>query len=253
MVLTTAMRISVFVAIAPTMSAMQANDADTTTTLENLEKIQKAIEEKGAKWTASETSVSGLSIEDKKMLCGAKIGLIPRDAIEISPPEVSMPIGTFDWRNKNGQNWMTSVKSQGPCGSCWIFGSTSAFEAQINIDANDPTIDFDSSEQHILSCSGGGDCGGGSPSLALAYIRDRGVPDEWCFPYQADDTIPCGNTCPDWQGRACTCEWIGVPTSHTTENYKAILQEYGPMVVVLNVSEDLFYYVGGIYEPVWTS
>jgi len=252
-VLTTAMLISVFVVIASTMSAMQANDADTTTTSENLEKIQKAIEEKGAKWTADETSVSGLSIEEKKMLCGAKIGPIPRDAIEISPPEVSMPIGTFDWRNKNGQNWMTPVKSQGPCGSCWIFGSTSAFEAQINIDAGDPTIDFDSSEQHILSCSGGGDCDGGSPFLALAYIRDSGVPDERCFPYQADDTIPCGNTCPDWHGRACTCEWIGVPTSHTTESYKAILQEYGPMVVVLNVSEDLFYYTGGIYEPVWTS
>jgi hypothetical protein len=103
-VLTTATLISVFVAIAPTMSAMQANDADTTATLENLEKIQKAIEEKSAKWTAGETSVSGLSIEEKKMLCSAKIGPIPGDAIEISPQEVSMPIGTFDWRNKNGQN-----------------------------------------------------------------------------------------------------------------------------------------------------
>ena len=249
-VFTVIMVISIFMATAPAVSATQADDTDTTTTLG---KIQKAIEEKGAEWTAGKTSVSGLSIEDKKMLCGAKIGPIPGDAIKISPPEVSMPIGTFDWRNKDGQNWMTSVKDQGLCGSCWIFGSTGAFEAQINIDANDPTIDFDSSEQHILSCSGGGDCGGGWPHLALFYINDSGVPDEACFPYQANDTIPCGNTCPDWQDRACTCEWIGVPTSHTTENYKAILREHGPMVVLLNVSEDLFYYAGGIYEPVWTS
>lgn len=106
---------------------------------------------------------------------------------------------------------MTSVKDQESCGSCWIFGSTGAFEAQINIDANDPTIDFDSSEQHILSCSGGGDCDGGDPAQALIYIMDSGVPDEACFPYQADDTIPCGNTCPDWHGRACTCEWVGYP------------------------------------------
>ncbi|HJH27282.1 MAG TPA: hypothetical protein C5S37_11085, partial [Methanophagales archaeon] len=89
--------------------------------------------EEGAKWTTGETSVSGLSIEEKKMLCGAKVGPLPEDAIKISPPSVSMPIGTFDWRNVNGQNWVTSVKNQGPCGSCWIFGSTGAFEAQINI------------------------------------------------------------------------------------------------------------------------
>ena len=247
-VLVAIMVILLFAAIAPTTSIEQ-EAYDTATTLEE---IQKAMEE-GAKWTTGETSVSGLSIEEKKMLCGAKVGPLPEDAIKISPPNVSMPIGTFDWRNVNGQNWMTSVKNQGHCGSCWIFGSTGAFEAQINIDVGDFTIDFDSSEQHILSCSGGGDCDGGDPALALIYITDSGVPDEGCFPYQADDTIPCSDTCSDWEDRACTCEWIGVPMFHTTENYRCILENYGPMVVVLNVSEDLFYYTGGIYEPMWTS
>ena len=247
-VLVAIMVILLFAAIAPTTSIEQ-EAYDTATTLEE---IQKAMGE-GAKWTTGETSVSGLSIEEKKMLCGAKVGPLPEDAIKISPPNVSMPIGTFDWRNINGQNWMTSVKNQGHCGSCWIFGSTGAFEAQINIDAGDSTIDFDSSEQHILSCSGGGDCDGGYPALALIYINDSGMPDEGCFPYQADDTIPCGDTCADWEDRACTFEWIGTPLVHTTENYKWILENFGPMVVVLNVSEDLFCYTGGIYEPVWTS
>ena len=246
-VLAVIMVISFFVASVSSGSATQADDIA-------LNEIQKAIDEKGAKWTAGTTSVSGLSIEEKKLLCGAKMGPIPETAIKISPPSnVSVPFGTFDWRNVNGQNWMTSVKDQGACGSCWIFGSTAAFEAQINIDANDPTIDFDSSEQHILSCSGGGDCVGGWPDLALDYICNSGVPDEACFPYQADDTIPCGDTCADWENRVCTFEWIGVPASHTTGYYKGILENYGPMVVVLNVSEDLFYYTGGIYEPAWTS
>ena len=245
--LTAIMVISVFVAL--TMPVYAAEEDITT-----LGKIQKAIDETGAKWTAGTTSVSGLSIEAKKMLCGAKIGPIHENAVKISPPpNVSMPTGTFDWRNVDGKNWMTSVKNQGSCGSCWIFGSTAAFEAQINIDAHDSTIDFDSSEQHILSCSGGGNCKGGDPALALSYINDSGVPDETCFPYQADDTIPCSDTCSDWENRACTFEWIGVPTSHTTGDYKWILENYGPMVVVLNVSEDLFYYTGGIYEPAWTS
>jgi C1A family cysteine protease len=218
--------------------------------------IQEEIKENGLNWIAGKTSVSELSVDDKLKLCGAKVGPIPEDAIEITPPmdvNLSVGTGTFDWRSVNGTNWMTSVKDQGPCGSCWIFGSTGAFEAQINIDAHDPTIDFDSSEQNILSCSGGGSCDGGDPVMALIYIRDNGVPDEACLTYRADDTIPCSVTCPDWEYRAWTFEWIGVPAYHTTENYKYILENYGPMVVVLNVSEDLFYYRGGIYEPVWTS
>ena len=223
---------------------------------ETIRVIQEEIAEGGANWIAGETSVSGLSIEDKLKLCGAKIGPIPEDAIEISPPSnVSMPVGagTFDWRDVDGQNWMTSVKDQGACGSCWIFGSTAAFEAQINIDASDPTIDFDSSEQNILSCSSGGwGCDGGDPVMALLYIESHGVPDEACLPYYADDTISCSDTCPDWEDRAWTFEGIGVPTYHTTENYKYLLENYGPMVVVVNVSGDFLYYRGGIYEPVWT-
>lgn len=218
--------------------------------------IQGAIEKNGLNWTAGKTSVSELSIKDKLKLCGARKGPIPEEVIKISPPSdvnMSVETGTFDWRDIDGQNWMTSVKDQGACGSCWIFSSTGAFEAQINIDASDPTIDFDSSEQNILSCSGGGGCDGGDPYLALYYIMNHGVPDETSLPYSADDRIPCSATSTDWEDKAWTFEWIGVPASHTTENYKYILENYGPMVVVLNVSEDLFYYTGGIYEPVWTS
>ena len=244
-VITAIILISVFFAIAPTITAAQSDNP-------TLNKIQKAIDEKGAKWTAGETSVSGLSVEEKKQLCGAKIGTIPKDAVVLNPP-TKVSYGTFDWRSVNGYNWVTPVEDQGSCGSCWIFGSTAAFETQINIDANDPTIDFDASEQNILSCSGGGDCTGGYPEQALSYIRDNGVPDDACLPYQADDTVPCSDTCLDWQDRVWTFENIGVPGDHTTGTYKALLETHGPMVVVLNVGEDLFFYTGGIYEPVWTS
>lgn len=61
---------SIFMMIAPTIGAAQIDKVA-------LNETQQAIEAKGAKWTAGETSVSGLSVEEQKMLCGAKIGPIP--------------------------------------------------------------------------------------------------------------------------------------------------------------------------------
>lgn len=62
--------IFILMAIVPTIGAAQIDKVA-------LNEIQQAIEAKGADWTAGETSVSGLSVEEQKMLCGAKIGPIP--------------------------------------------------------------------------------------------------------------------------------------------------------------------------------
>jgi parallel beta-helix repeat protein len=238
---------SIFLMISSTIGAAQIDKVA-------LNEIQQAIEAKGADWTAGETSVSGLSVEEQKMLCGAEIGPIPEAAMLLSPPNLSSVPTTFDWRTKDGQNWVTPVEDQGQCGSCWIFGATAAFETQINIDANDPTIDFDASEQYILSCfSGGWGCGGGDPADTLEFIKDNGVPDDACLPYQANDGISCSAACSDWQDRAWTCANYGTATTHTTAAYKTYLQTYGPMVVVLEVPNDFLYYTGGLYEPVWTT
>ncbi|KAF5427640.1 Cysteine protease, C1A family [Candidatus Methanophagaceae archaeon] len=216
--------------------------------------IRDSIQDKGANWTVGITSVSELSVEEKKMLFGAEIGEIPEDAVALSSSNNVSAGTSFDWRNKGGQNWVTPVESQGSCGSCWIFGATAAFETQINIDANDPTIDFDASEQKILSClSGGWGCNGGWPSSALSHIKAEGVPDDACFPYQANDDLPCSNKCPDWQDRVWTFGQLGYPSAHTTEGYKYLVVIHGPMVVILNVYDDFCYYTGGVYEPVWSS
>ncbi|HUT83293.1 MAG TPA: C1 family peptidase [Thermodesulfobacteriota bacterium] len=78
----------------------------------------------------------------------------------------------FDWRNYNGQNWMTPVKDQGACNSCWAFADIGAVEAKINIARNESDFDVDLSEQDLMSCSPdslgcaiGGDIGDG-----LLYI-----------------------------------------------------------------------------------
>jgi hypothetical protein len=104
---------------------------------------------------------------------------------------------TFDWRNKNGQNWMTDVKDQGPWGTCWAFASIGAVEAKIKIVKNDPNFDINLSEQDIISCSDGGDCNSGNFERAIKYINDAGVVEEDCFPYNENfcDRTTCSDKC----------------------------------------------------------
>ncbi len=122
-----------------------------------------------------------------------------------SPPEQGVSVDTetpssFDWRDKDGQDWMTSVKDQGVCGSCWAFSAVGVVEAVFNISESDPSLDLDLSEEYLVSdCHSYGvyqTCCGGSNGLALDYIMDPGIPDEDCLPY-VDGAEPGGCMCPD--------------------------------------------------------
>ncbi|RZN40095.1 MAG: PKD domain-containing protein [Methanosarcinales archaeon] len=235
-----------------TVSAGSVNMSVSQVELRGLNAIQKAIDTNGGNWTAGETSVSELTVGEKKQLCGARIdGPIPNDAqFARLPVRASVTYAeSFDWRNKDSKDWMTPVKSQGSCGSCWAFSAVGVVEAAINIYANDPDIDVDLSEQHLISdCCNAGSCGGGAPRRALEYIRDTGVPEESCFPYIASDCacVPCS----DWAENSWEIENY-VYISSSTDAFKSALQEYGPLSVVLTAPDDWFYYVGGVYEPTW--
>ncbi|PIN70226.1 hypothetical protein COV93_02400 [Candidatus Woesearchaeota archaeon CG11_big_fil_rev_8_21_14_0_20_43_8] len=103
----------------------------------------------------------------------------------------------FDWRDHNGKNWMTPVKDQGSCGSCWAHSAIGVVEAKYNIETGTTGM-LDLSEQYLVSdCSDTepGDCIGGSPAKAFDIIRNSGVGTENCYPYQSSNCLDANGNC----------------------------------------------------------
>jgi uncharacterized protein (TIGR02145 family) len=167
---------------------------------DKITRLNENIKKKGGLWVAGETSVSRMTYEEKKQLFGGSIpnlqgleyykgGIFALPGTKrqtISTPSKSPFVNEFSWRNRHGQDWITPVKNQGWCGSCWAFAAIGATEQLVNLYYNQH-LNLDLSEQDLVSCSTAGNCSGGVVTGALFYIRDYGVVSESCFPYAFQD------------------------------------------------------------------
>ena len=96
----------------------------------------------------------------------------------------------------SGVDFVSPVRDQGGCGSCYIFSSAGQLEARIRIASGNklqPVI----STQDPLSCSRYSQgCAGGFPYLTAGkYGQDFGFVEESCFPYTGSDAVPCASKC----------------------------------------------------------
>jgi putative hemolysin/C1A family cysteine protease len=176
---------------------------------------------------------------------------------EQEAPVITTAPASFDWRNMNSQNWMTTVKNQGSCGSCWAFASVGVTEGMYNIESGNPNLDLDLSEEYLVSdcyTSGSyGNCCGGSYVGALQFERDTGIPDEACMGYIDGSSCTCGsscdsnctyrtggacsdatcsNRCGDYQSRLVKIDAVGTVPSDQIKQY---LVDKGPLVAALGV------------------
>lgn len=182
----------------------------------------------------------------------------------------------LDWGSKNGINWITTVKNQGGCGSCWAFSAVGTVEANYNIAYNDPRLDLNLAEEYLVSdChsyAGYETCCGGWHDKALLFIENNGIPDEGCMSYvdgsgcscsggECDSNCnyntegdcsdkTCSDRCSDWASRLTAIEDYQVIPSNNIEAMKQAIVEYGPISVSIGIGSDFggYWSSGGIYR-----
>jgi len=176
---------------------------------DKIESMNQRVADFDMNWTSGDNSIVASYYESKSAMFGEGYNLLGYDYYaggifeflgHRNYPKVDPDmVWHFDWRDRHGANdpqspywdgdilgtgWLTSVKDQMDCGSCFAFSTIGTVEALANLYAVS-VLDLDLSEQRIL-CQTGSCESGGYILTSLGYIKNYGVPLEEFFPY---DTV----------------------------------------------------------------
>jgi C1A family cysteine protease len=139
-------------------------------------------------------------------------------------------------------DYITPIKNQLNCGSCWAFGSIASFETAIMKKTEGWVVDL--SEQFLVSCNDDGwGCGGGWWPYDM--FVEPGVPFESCYPYTATDA-PCVTGCPVAYQAIGYKFLAGTSTVPSVDAIKQAIYDNGGVTVGVYVDRWFQAYTGGV-------
>lgn len=183
--------------------------------------------------------------EFKSLYNGYRMSSAPRKGKPFVPAARVQDLpASVDWSKKG---WVTPVKNQGQCGSCWSFSATGSMEGQ-HFNATGTLMSL--SEQNLVDCSaaeGNHGCNGGLMDDAFEYvIKNNGIDTEASYPYRAVDSTCKFNTA---DVGATISGYVDV-TKDSESDLQVAVAIIGPVSVAIDASHISFqFYSSGVYDP----
>jgi cathepsin L len=209
---------------------------------ENYHRVREHNARSDVSYTLGMNKFADLTVEEfVEIYTGSKkvVEFTPEDLKPIfSDVFVSLP-ASWDWRN---YSYVTPVKDQGQCGSCWAFSTTGAVEgAWAKAGHNLTSL----SEQQLVDCDNTNyGCNGGWPVDALKWLKSNGGSDtEGSYPYKATK-----GTCKSGTFGA-TITAYGEVVKGSESDLQTQTYSHGPVSVCIDASNYSFQlYSSGVYD-----